>query len=114
MATAEMATATARTRRAASVPVRPRSPPLRPTQVAPPMSVVAMSRDLLFATRILSAADLHRIPCQRIDEPADLPSPDDVDLVVVDWTARGAAWGRDLVRWRDSVPVAERPRVVLV
>jgi len=78
------------------------------------MSVVAMSRDLLFATRILNAADRHRIPCLRIDEPADLPSPDDVDLVIVDWTARGAAWGRDLVRWRGSAPVAERPRVVLV
>ncbi len=59
-----------------------------------------MISDLMLYSRIESAASAAGASLIRVDSPADLP--DDVDLVLVDWSARQPLWGGALVSWRDS------------
>ena len=47
-----------------------------------------------------------------VAEPTELPPPDEVDVVIVDWNDRRPLWGEQLRRWRDSAGAAP-PRLVL-
>lgn len=67
------------------------------------MTVVALVGDLITASRIASVAEQHEVPFRRIDSPDQLPSDDDV-LLVVDWGERDARWGQSLREW-----IAARP-----
>ena len=63
------------------------------------MRVAAVISDLLLYSRIESAATAAGAPLTRVDSPADLPH--DIDLVLVDWSARQPDWAETLVAWRD-------------
>jgi hypothetical protein len=56
--------------------------------------VGAVVSDLLLWSRIAAAADDARNDVMRVDAPVDLP--DGLDLVLVDWSARGDAWAAAL------------------
>ena len=73
--------------------------------------MVALVRDLMTASRIESLVAASRATLTRVDAVSDLPAPDVVDLLVVDWADRGADWGQRLANWRAAD--GSRPRVVL-
>jgi len=54
------------------------------------MRVAAVISDLLLFSRIESAATAAGASLVRVDSPADLPP--DLDLVLVDWSARQPDW----------------------
>ena len=54
------------------------------------MRVAAVISDLMFYSRIEAAASAADADLVRVDSPADVPS--DVDLVLVDWSAREPDW----------------------
>ena len=57
-------------------------------------------RDLLLFSRVEGAASVAGASLARVDSPVDLPRADEVDLVLVDWTARSPAWSDQLNAWR--------------
>jgi hypothetical protein len=67
------------------------------------MKVAAVMSDLLLFSRIESAAAAADIVLVRVESPADVPN--DVDLVLVDWSARRPDWAHP--------PAAAPRRVVL-
>ncbi len=75
--------------------------------------IVALVRDLMFATRIGDAADAAGRDYQRVDDPADLPPAASVDLLLVDWGDRGPDWGEAIRAWSEAAPEPLRPRIVL-
>jgi hypothetical protein len=77
------------------------------------MRVVLLSPDLLFGSRIAGIAESVGESVRRIDDPAVLPEPHLVDILLVDWIYRSPAWAQDLSTWRLRPPPALRPRVVL-
>lgn len=72
------------------------------------MKVAAVVTDLLLYSRIEAAARVAGAELARIDAPRDIPP--DAELVLIDWSARGAGWGTDIAAWRDG---AQNARVVL-
>lgn len=74
------------------------------------MRVFAVVRDLILASRIEEAARRSGAILRRIDSPADLPRPSEVDLLLVDWSDRQPDWGEALASWRTS---GGEPRLVL-
>ena len=62
------------------------------------MKVAAVMSDLLLFSRIESAATAADASLIRVDSPADLP--DDLDLVLVDWSARRPEWADAIAVWR--------------
>lgn len=74
--------------------------------------IVALVRDLLFATRIADAAFAAGRPFLRVDDPAQLPPPESVEVIFVDWGDRRAGWGTRLAAWLASSRDG-RPRLVL-
>jgi hypothetical protein len=68
------------------------------------MRVAAVVSDLMLFSRIESAATAAGTALARVDSPADLP--DDLDLVLVDWSARDAGW-------TDALRAAHASRVIL-
>ena len=54
------------------------------------MRVAAVMSDLMLFSRIESAATAAGASLIRVDSPGELP--DGLDLVLVDWSARGPAW----------------------
>jgi hypothetical protein len=68
-------------------------------------------RDLMFGSRIFDAASRAGAELVRVDSPADLPPPDQLDLVLVDWGDRSSDWGDMLSAWVASTPAP--PRMVL-
>jgi hypothetical protein len=54
------------------------------------MRVAAVVTDLLLFSRIELAAAAAAVELVRVDEPADLAP--DLDLILVDWAARGPGW----------------------
>lgn len=54
------------------------------------MKVGVVMSDLMLFSRIESAATTANASLTRVDSPSDLP--DDLDLILVDWSARGPAW----------------------
>jgi len=77
------------------------------------VTVVLIGRDLLFGSRIADAAARARREFIRVDDPAALPPPSSVRLVLVDWAERRPEWGNVLVAWSAQAPPSERPRLVL-
>ena len=67
------------------------------------MKVAAVMSDLMLFSRIDSAANAAGASLVRVDSPGDLP--DDLGLVLVDWSARQPGWA-------DALP-AGRTRVIL-
>lgn len=68
------------------------------------MRVGAVIGDLMLFSRIESAATDADATLVRVDAPADLPP--DLDLVLVDWSARQPGWA-------DALQAHPVPRVVL-
>jgi len=66
------------------------------------MKVAAVISDLMLFSRIESAATAAGAILVRVDSPAELP--DDLDLVLVDWSARQADWA-DALRARTATRV---------
>jgi hypothetical protein len=75
--------------------------------------VAAVVRDLMFGSRILEAAARAGAEFIRVNSPADLPAPDRLDLVLVDWGDRSPEWGEGLAAWSRRAPTSKRPRLVL-
>ena len=67
------------------------------------MRVAFVGTDLLIGSRIAAAADAAGAELVRVDDPADLP-PDDLDLVLVDWSERAAGWDASLGAWCARAP----------
>lgn len=65
------------------------------------------------ASRIEGAAARARVALARVSDPTELPSPEEVDLLLVDWTDRGEDWGEQLQRWSAGVAGSAAPRIVL-
>ena len=85
------------------------------------MRVAAVISDLMLYSRIESAATAAGASLVRVDSPADLP--DDLDLVLVDWSARQPDWADVLATfparsscsvgtptWRPTPPPEALPR----
>ncbi len=68
------------------------------------MRVGAVISDLMLFSRIESAASDADATLVRVDSPADLPP--DLDLVLVDWSARQPGWA-------DALPARPDARVIL-
>ncbi len=66
------------------------------------MRVVAVITDLMLYSRIESAATAAGAPLIRVDTPSAMP--DDLDLVLVDWSTRQADWA-DALRARTATRV---------
>ena len=77
------------------------------------MTVVLIGRDLLFGSRIADAAARADREFLRVDDPAGLPSPASVQLVLVHWAERLPDWGVRLQTWRADAPESARPRLLL-
>jgi hypothetical protein len=58
------------------------------------MKVVAVLTDLMAYSRIESAARVSGVELARVDSPRGIPP--DAELVLVDWSERGADWGAAL------------------
>lgn len=65
------------------------------------------------ATRIGDAVSRAGVDFVRVDEPAGLPSPTSLSLVLVDWAERDAGWADALVAWCQGAPKSGQPRIVL-
>lgn len=77
------------------------------------MRVAAVISDLMLFSRIDAAAGVAGAVLTRVDAPSDLPPPNAVDLVLVDWSSRGPGWDAALARWCAEATDARAPRVVL-
>lgn len=77
------------------------------------MTVALLARDLMIASRIAAAAEHAGVPFTRVGDPADLPPPTQVRLLLVDWGDRAADWGERLSSWCADAPESARPRVLL-
>ena len=64
------------------------------------MRVAAVISDLMFYSRIESAAMAADADLMRVDSPADVPA--DVGLVLVDWSARQPGWADALRALRSA------------
>ena len=68
--------------------------------------------DLITSSRVESAAVAAGGTFARVDDPGQLPTSDQVDVLVVDWGFRRADWGERLTAWRSASPGAA-PKIVL-
>ncbi|HET6380064.1 MAG TPA: hypothetical protein VFH63_03395 [candidate division Zixibacteria bacterium] len=68
------------------------------------MKVAVLTKDLLFGSRILSAAEQAGATALRCDSPDDLPPVSEVDLLFVDWAARRRDWAAKISAWRAGRP----------
>jgi hypothetical protein len=68
------------------------------------MRAAVVVSDLMLFSRIESAASAAGTSLVRVDSPADLP--DDLDLVLVDWSARDTDW-------TDALRAARASRFIL-
>lgn len=74
------------------------------------MRVCALAPDLIAASRIQDAVERLGDDFGRLTKIEELPGPETVDLLVVDWGMREPGWGRRLADWRATEP---RVRVLL-
>lgn len=76
------------------------------------MNAVALGTDLIIYSRMLSVAASTGAGMSRVDDPAHLPAPQVVDLVLVDWGSRAVSWADELQGWRGRAREGA-PRVLL-
>jgi hypothetical protein len=76
------------------------------------VKVVLLGRDLIIASRILEAGARAGADVLRVDDPADLPAPGEVRLLLVDWGDRRPDWGEQIRKWRAAASAAQ-PKVLL-
>lgn len=77
------------------------------------MSVALLAHDLIIASRIAAAAERAGVSFTRVDDPADLPPPTQVRLLLVDWGDRAADWSERISAWCADAPEWGRPAVLL-
>jgi hypothetical protein len=77
------------------------------------VTVVLLGRDLITASRVFEAAARAGAEARRLDDPSDLPRPDGVRILLVDWGDRGPEWGEQIAAWRATAPETLRPKVLL-
>ncbi len=77
------------------------------------MRAVLVGRDLILFSRIYEAASAAGAQITRVDDIDQLPSAEEVDLALVDWSERGEHWGPLLRAWSEHVGAERRPRIVL-
>jgi hypothetical protein len=77
------------------------------------VTVALLGRDLIIASRIAAAAERAEVTFAHVDDPADLPPPAGVRLLLVDWGDRAADWGERISAWCAGAPDSARPRVLL-
>ena len=64
------------------------------------MRVVAIVEDLILFSRVDAAAAAGNARLTRLDSPSELPPANDVDILLVDWSARGPEWADAIAEWR--------------
>ena len=77
------------------------------------MRVVALSRDLIIASRILGQASAAGHDAELVGDPSGLPPPTAVDLLFVNWADRAPTWGDRLTAWMAGAPAGSAPRVIV-
>jgi hypothetical protein len=77
------------------------------------VTVVLLARDLMIASRVEVAAEHAGVPFLRVSDPADLPPPMDVRLLLVDWGDRGPDWGDRIRAWGGDAAGPAALRVVI-
>jgi hypothetical protein len=60
------------------------------------MRVAAVIGDLMLYSRIDAAAAAAGASLLRVDDPAELPADEPLDLILVDWSARRPGWAQAL------------------
>lgn len=75
--------------------------------------VIVVARDLIVASRISEAVLASGARVERLDSLDDLPSPEAVAVVFVDWGERSPDWGERLTIWCADAPPDAAPRIVL-
>ncbi len=73
------------------------------------MRIAAVLGDLLLFSRIDAAASRAGASIERVDAPHDLSASRDLDVVLVDWSARADGWADALV----GIRATGRVRVIL-
>jgi hypothetical protein len=71
--------------------------------------LATLASDLIVVSRIEGMAAQAGAAALWARRPEDLPSPTQLDLLLVDWADRTDAWAGQLNAWRSG----ERPRIVL-
>jgi len=74
------------------------------------VTVALVGRDLLFGSRVADLVARAAVSFVRVDDPAQLPDPQQLTLVLVDWSDRAPDWQDRLRAW---LPVAGGPRLIL-
>jgi hypothetical protein len=72
--------------------------------------VAAVISDLMLFSRIDAVVAATGGSLLRVDDPADLPTAESLDVVLVDWSARQPHWASLLTAWRHT---GRRPRLIL-
>lgn len=66
------------------------------------MPIALLASDLMMASRVHAAADAAGLRLLRAGSPDELPSPSDVQLLIVDWSDRTDGWAEAISAWRGS------------
>lgn len=77
------------------------------------MRVVALSRDLIVASRIVGQATAAGHDAQLVGDLLGLPPPASVHLLFVNWADREPDWAERLNAWRTAVEAGSAPRLVV-
>jgi hypothetical protein len=75
--------------------------------------IVVLAPDLIIASRFAEAAARARVTMLRIDHPSELPEPDRVHRLFVDWGARADDWAPSIRAWLARGSEAHRPSVTV-
>jgi hypothetical protein len=68
------------------------------------LRVCALAPDLIAASRVQDAVERLGDDFVRLTKIEDLPGPEAIDLLVVDWGMRESSWGRRIADWRATGP----------
>lgn len=76
------------------------------------MTVALVGRDLLFGSRVADLVARSSRPFLRVDDPSQLPAPDTLSVVLVDWSERSSDWEDRLRAWYPN-DAPGQPRMIL-